>query len=84
MGERARGVSFRIVTSLRRAGVGADLDVMDRSMKGQMKDASRSGAIWAAILGDDEMDSGQVTLKNLESGEQERVPLDQLEARVSA
>jgi histidyl-tRNA synthetase len=53
-------------------------------MKGQMKDASRSGAIWAAILGDDEMDSGQVTLKNLESGEQERVPLDQLEARVSA
>jgi histidyl-tRNA synthetase len=83
LGERARAESFRIVTSLRRAGIGADLDVMDRSMKGQMKDASRSGALWAAILGDEEMDAGEVTLKNLDSGEQERVPLTELESKVA-
>jgi histidyl-tRNA synthetase len=83
LGERARAESFRIVTSLRRAGIGADLDVMDRSMKGQMKDASRSGALWAAILGDEEMDAGEVTLKNLDSGEQERVPLTELETKVA-
>ncbi|MDP9068794.1 MAG: histidine--tRNA ligase [Actinomycetota bacterium] len=82
LGDRAKSESFKLACRLRAAGIGADLDLMDRSMKGQMKDASRSGARWAAILGDDEIDSGRVTLKDLESGEQETMPMDQLEARV--
>ncbi len=53
-------------------------------MKGQMKDASRSGARWAVILGDEEIASGTVTLKDLENGTQESLPVDQIEARVVA
>ena len=82
LGESAKTESFRLVTRLRAAGLGADLDLMGRSMKGQMKDASRSGARWAVILGDEEMASGEVTLKDLQTGEQETMPGDQLEARV--
>ena len=52
-------------------------------MKGQMKDADRSRARWAAILGEEELAAREVMLKDLESGEQERVPLDQLGRRVS-
>jgi histidyl-tRNA synthetase len=52
-------------------------------MKGQMKDAARSGARWAVILGADELASGTATLKDLATGEQEQVPLDEVERRVS-
>lgn len=84
LGDAATAESFRLVTRLRASGIGADLDLMGRSMKGQMKDASRSGARWAVILGDDEMASGQVTLKDLQTGDQVTMPTDQLEGKVRA
>jgi histidyl-tRNA synthetase len=83
IGEAAQPEALRLCTALRRAGIGADLDLMGRSMKGQMKDADRSGARWAVILGEEEMAAREATLRDLESGEQERVPLDQLARRVS-
>jgi histidyl-tRNA synthetase len=48
-----------------------------------MKDADRSGARWAAILGEEELAAREATLRDLESGEQQRVPLDQLARKVS-
>ena len=51
---------------------------MGRGMKGQMKEADRSGARWAAIIGDDELAAGEVTLKDLKTGEQERVARNEL------
>jgi histidyl-tRNA synthetase len=84
LGERARSEALPIVTELRRAGVGADWDLMGRGMKGQMKSADRSGANWAVILGDDELDAGVVTLKDLATGEQQRIARGQLVIRVQA
>ncbi len=78
LGDRARSEALSLVTELRRAGIGADWDLMGRGMKGQMKSADRSGATWAVILGDDELDAGEVTLKDLATGEQERVSREQL------
>lgn len=82
LGDEAAGRAFEIVTRLRAAGIGAELDHMGRGMKGQMKDADRSGARWAAIVGPEELAAGEVMLKNLTSGEQTRVSLDDLERRV--
>ena len=79
----ARPAAFALATRLRAAGIGADLDLAGRSMKGQMKDAARSGARWAVILGADELAAGAATLRDLAAGEQERVPLDEVERRVS-
>jgi histidyl-tRNA synthetase len=78
LGDRARKEALPLVTELRRAGVGADWDLMDRQMKGQMKAADRSGARWAAIVGDDELEAGEVTLRDLVSGEQKRVARSEL------
>ena len=82
LGERARTEALPIVTELRRAGVGADWDLMGRGMKGQMKSADRSGALWAVIVGDDELDAGEVTIRDLATGEQERTPRAQLLSRL--
>ena len=73
-----------LVTSLRVAGIGAELDVMGRGMKGQMKDASRSGARWAVIMGDEEIAAGTAALKDLETGEQRTVTFEELHREVSA
>ena len=82
LGDRARGEALPLVTELRRAGVGADWDLMGRGIKGQMKSADRSGAQWAVILGDDELDAGEITLRDLATGEQERIDRGQLLSRI--
>jgi histidyl-tRNA synthetase len=83
LGDAARREAFKAVAALRDAGIGADLDLAGRGMKGQMKDADRSGARWAAIIGEDELAAGEVTLKDLTAGEQARIRLDDLERRLS-
>ncbi|MFN2588129.1 MAG: histidine--tRNA ligase [Actinomycetota bacterium] len=79
----ARTAAFELATRLRAAGAGADLDLAGRSMKGQMKDAARSGARWAVILGAEELAAGAATVKDLATGEQEQVPLGEVERRVA-
>jgi histidyl-tRNA synthetase len=81
-GERARSEALSLVTELRRANIGADWDLMGRGMKGQMKSADRSGAKWAVIVGDEELDAGEVTLRDLAGGRQERVARGELQGRV--
>ena len=82
VGDRAVADALGIVTRLRAAGIGADLDHSGRGMKGQMKAADRSGARYAAILGEEELEAGEVTLRDMSSGEQERVSVDALEGRL--
>ena len=45
-------------------------------MKSQMRQADSSNARFCAIIGDEELASQEVTLKNMESGEQQKVGFD--------
>ena len=83
LGDEARDAALPLATRLRRAGIATELDLAGRGMKGQMKDASRSGARFAVIVGDDELAAGEVTLRDLDSREQERCSLDDLPGRLS-
>ena len=83
MGDEPRRAALDLVVRLRRAGIGADMDHAGRAMKGQMKDASRSGARWALILGAEEVAAGTVTIKNMKSGEQEAIPIADVEGRIA-
>ncbi|MEM7142644.1 MAG: histidine--tRNA ligase [Actinomycetota bacterium] len=68
-----------VCTRLRAGGIGADRSYGGRSMKAQMKVADRSGAPYAAIIGDDEVAAGEVTLRDLRGDTgQRRVALDDL------
>ncbi len=69
------GMTAVVLTAeLRDAGVGADRAFDRRSMKAQFKQADRSGARLAAVVGEREAAAGTVTLRDLRSGEQEVVP----------
>jgi histidyl-tRNA synthetase len=69
--------ALALTDELRRAGLGADRAFDNRSMKSQMKQADRSGAALAVIIGSDEQAAGTVTVRPLrDRGEQVVVPRD--------
>src|SRR5205085_5295361 len=74
LSDRAEKEAQRIVAGLRREGVAFDM-AFRGNMKKRMSKASDSGAEYALIIGDDELDRGQALLKNLASGEQRSVSL---------
>ncbi|WP_225845618.1 histidine--tRNA ligase [Streptomyces sp. HPF1205] len=82
LGEEARRALFTAVTALRRDGVAADLAYGGRGMKNAMKSANRSGARFALVAGERDLADGVVQLKDLDSGEQTPVRLDELVATV--
>jgi histidyl-tRNA synthetase len=72
--------AFVLAQSARSAGLNVQMELAGRSRKGQMKQADRSGASYVAIFGDDAGDA--VTLKDLQSGEQEELEPTAIVARV--
>lgn len=67
---------------LRAAGVRVDVAYGDRSLKGAMKGADRSGATIALVAGDRDLEAGTVGVKNLATGEQVDVAVDDVVAEV--
>ena len=78
LGNEARSKCFTLVDSLRREGFVVEQNFGDRSLKGAMKAADKSGARFAIVLGDSELQSGSVELKQMSNGEQTSVRLTSL------
>jgi len=78
LGAAAKSRAVELVGVLRRAGVATDLAYGDRGMKGAMKAADRSGAAYAVVLGDRDLEAGTAQVKDLRTGEQTPVALDAL------
>ena len=75
LGEAAQELGFRLAQSLRLQGLRVLLDLAGRSMKSQMKQAGRSGARFALIIGEEELNKGQVGLRDMGAGTQSDLPL---------
>ena len=82
MGENAKKLAFRLATDLRSRGVSAETDLMDRSFKAQFKYADKLGAKFVVAIGEDEVNSGKVTVKKMEDGSTEEVEISALCARL--
>lgn len=78
LGKDARAASFAIISKLREAGIIVETDYLDRSVKAQMKYANKIGAKNTVIIGADEITSNKANIKNMETGEQTEVVLDQI------
>lgn len=78
MTDAARLPAQLVALRLRRAGIAAMTDLQRKSGKAQLKDADRTMATWAILLGQDELDENTVMLKNLRTQEQRAVSLEHL------
>ena len=78
IGDRAKHYALGLVQDLRKNHVRAAVDTQERNLKGQMKYSNKIGAKYSIVIGDDEIESGELTLKNMESGEQVRISKDDI------
>jgi histidyl-tRNA synthetase len=78
LGESAKLAALKIVETLHRESIGAMLTPGDRSLKAQLKAANRLEAGFAIILGDEEVQTGQATVRNMSDSRQTTVDLDKL------
>lgn len=83
MGARAKRHMVGLVDQLRKAGIASDMSFGDRGLKGAMKGADRAGARFAVVIGDQELVSGTVALKDLAAHEQHEVALDQVVSEIT-
>lgn len=77
VGEAGRAAARKLTALLRSVGYTAECDIANRSVKAQMKAADRLGALFTAVLGDDEAQSGTARMKNMQDGSERAFALDE-------
>ena len=83
LNEQARDTAFGLTQNLRNAALRGEMSFTKRSMKSAMRQANRSGAKFCLLLGEDELASNSVMIRDMDSGEQTLVPLAEAANRLS-
>lgn len=83
-GAELRGEVFSLANLLRSAGIRTECDYQGRSLKSQFKQADKVGAAFMVVIGEDELASGNVRLRDMGTGEEAVVPRERLVDEVCA
>lgn len=76
LGERAQSEGFLFVHRLRQAGISVHMDYTTRKLSKLMSLASQMGARYVIVLGENELETGHIQLKELATGKLTQAPLD--------
>jgi len=83
IGDKGKTLAFQLLHQLRRSGLSCDMDMMNRSIKAQLKRANKYPARFVIIIGDEEVDQGKVMVKNMDSGEQCMLALQDVQSMIA-
>lgn len=78
MDEKTRAAAFKVAADLRLKGIKAEIDHINRSVKAQFKYADKLGAQYVAVIGENELATGEVNLKNMKDGTQVSVKINDI------
>lgn len=78
LGKEAKAKAYKLVNEVRSNGIIVETDYMDRSVKAQMKYANKLGANYTVIIGSQELEDNQAKVKNMDTGEQTELALNQI------
>ena len=78
LGDAAKEMAMKIASHLRNAGKSIEIAFGDRALKGAMKGADKSGARYVIVLGESEISSAMVELKEMKTGATSSVKIDSL------
>lgn len=76
MGENAKAYGLNLLRKLRQKGLKAEVDLLARNFKGQFKYSDRLNSKYTIVIGDDEIEKGLLTLKNMKTSEQKSLPIE--------
>jgi histidyl-tRNA synthetase len=77
-GEEARKKAVIISNKLRENGIHCEIDLLNRSIKSQMKEANRFNSRYVAVIGDDELKTNEVKIKRMLDGSESGISLDDI------
>ncbi|UXR77397.1 MULTISPECIES: histidine--tRNA ligase [unclassified Staphylococcus] len=83
MGEAADDFAVTLLNDLRHAGVKVDKDYLSRKLKGQMKQADRLKAKYTIVIGDQELETQEVAVKNMETGQSETLKFEEIASYIT-
>ena len=78
LGDAAYEYSYKLVNTLRKVGIRVDTDHMMRGLKPQMKYANKIACKYTIVLGDTEIDTQIVKIKDMQSGEISEIHIDKI------
>ena len=78
MDEASRARALSLVAALRRQDISAECDLMERSVKAQLKYADKLGARYVAVIGENELAEGAVNLKKMSDGSSVKLPFGEI------
>ena len=84
IGEKAHKFAALTALNLRRAGIAAEYDPLARSVKAQMRFADKINAHYTAVIGDNELETNTVNLKNMQTGKVETTKINRLPRELGA
>lgn len=79
LGEESKTAALTIAQQIRSSGFRVEISFGDRALKGSMKAADKSGAAYVIVLGESEISSGTVELKEMSTGKTSSVTLTSLQ-----
>jgi len=82
LGDAARDEAIKLASSLRRAGIGVIEAVGSKSLKAQLRQANNLGVHYAVIIGEQEVKTGTVILRDMTTAEQKTIPVNELAGRL--
>ncbi len=82
-GPAASSYALRVQRALRDAGVSCEAPLGPKTLSKQLEDASRLGVSWVLVVGEKEMKSGSVTLRDMQAGREEVLSLEEALKRLS-
>ncbi|MEE0796359.1 MAG: histidine--tRNA ligase [Anaerovoracaceae bacterium] len=78
MGDRAKAFGLKLCREMRQKGIVAEMDTLARNIKGQFKYADRLHAKYTLIIGDNEIDKGVVSVKDMANSSQKEVRIEDI------
>ncbi len=76
--EKIKITAFRLLQKIRNAGLSADMDYSEGSLKSQMRIANKIGARYTVIVGEEELSKSMVILRNMQTKEQKEIKIDSI------
>ena len=78
MGDAAKAFGLKLARELRAKGITAEMDTLARNIKGQFKYADRLNARYTLVIGDNELEKGVVSLKDMVKSEQREIKIEDI------
>lgn len=78
LGDRAQQYAIELLQKLRENKISAEFALEKKSMRAQMKAADKKNSTFALIIGDDELEKNEISLRHLQSGEQISISCDEI------